>query len=106
MGNKSSSRSKFKSKQITTKMTVKPMHVSFKNKPNPIESMDLTIFEPTDFDISCNKESGNVISCCSALQRISVGLRYYELLFGDDIDANTENQEIFVHFNTEVYKKK
>ena len=70
---------------------------------NGLNGLDLTIFESNE---SVNKCDGN--TKCLALQRMCVGLKYYEMVFDDESAikmSKEEKEKLFIHFNETVYKQ-
>ena len=74
-----------------------------------VSSFDLSIFKENKYSHQCvNIESDNLIENCSALKRLTMGLKYYSLLNLND-EENKKNtnttlsESIFATFVHEVY---
>eukprot|EP01084_Bolivina_argentea_P270893 460740_1 len=66
--------------------------------------VDLAIFKTTSTNCNKGNTSNNIISNCSYLQRIAVGLKYYEMLRNDKKNNQTKvTKQLLVHFCMETY---
>eukprot|EP01084_Bolivina_argentea_P200361 342630_1 len=63
--------------------------------------IDVNVFKDNKTVNKCGKHNDNPIEACDAVKRLVLALKYYSTL---DLITNTEDQNTFAHFITNIYK--
>eukprot|EP01084_Bolivina_argentea_P200360 342627_1 len=64
-------------------------------------NIDINVFKDNKTVKKCDKHNDNPIEACEAVKRLVLTLKYYSSL---DLITNTEDQNTFAHFITNIYK--
>eukprot|EP01084_Bolivina_argentea_P263324 445648_1 len=64
-------------------------------------NIDVNIFKHNETVNKCDKHNDKPIEACNAVKRLVLALKYYSTL---DLINNTDNQNTFTHFITNIYK--
>eukprot|EP01084_Bolivina_argentea_P060244 110074_1 len=79
----------------------KPESTSTESKKDQ-NDIDLKIFQ--EIKMECDETKTQIISNCSFMERLIIGLKYYNVMINDkNINKSKVSKEIFIEFCNQIY---